>query len=123
MERNADFRTKRYGPLAATILNSAFIQATELGDYHSGAPLHSASVILLVLLTLSGLSPPVSGSDFLLAAIAGFETGPHIGTAMYGAQLLSRDWHSGPVFGSPASAFAASKLSLFQQRIWSRLLE
>ena len=29
---------------------------------------------------------------------------------MYGSQLLSRGWHSGPVFGSPASAAASSKL-------------
>lgn len=26
---------KRYGPLAAALLNSSFIQATELDDYHS----------------------------------------------------------------------------------------
>ncbi|KAE8313953.1 hypothetical protein BDV41DRAFT_535555 [Aspergillus transmontanensis] len=29
---------------------------------------------------------------------------------MYGADLLSRGWHSGPVFGSPAAAAASSKL-------------
>ena len=92
-------------------MNGAFIQATELDDYHSGAPLHSASVLLPALLAISDLSStPVSGANFLLAAIAGFETGPRIGAAIYGSQLLSRGWHSGPVFGSPASALASSKL-------------
>ena len=52
----------------------------------------------------------VSGSRFLLAAIAGFETGPRAGGALYGKDMLSRGWHSGPVFGCPASAAAASKL-------------
>ncbi|KZF20967.1 2-methylcitrate dehydratase PrpD [Xylona heveae TC161] len=102
-----------YGPLAAALLNGAFIQATELDDYHSGAPLHSASVILPALLaaTDAAVAPdPISGLSLLVAAIAGFETGPRIGHALYGSDLLSRGWHSGPVFGSPAAATATSKL-------------
>ena len=102
---------KRYGPLAAAILNGAFIHATELDDYHSVAPLHSASVLLPTLFAASEIADTtVSGASFLLAAIIGFETGPRVGNAIYGSQLLSRGWHSGPVFGSPASAAASSKL-------------
>lgn len=99
--------------MAAAILNGAFIQATELDDYHSVAPLHSASVLLPALCAASD-SPihqsPVTGLTFLLAAIVGFETGPRVGKAIYGGDLLTRGWHSGPIFGSPAAAAATSKL-------------
>ncbi|PYI16896.1 2-methylcitrate dehydratase PrpD [Aspergillus violaceofuscus CBS 115571] len=110
---------KRYGPLAAAILNGAFIQAVELDDYHSAAPLHSASVILPALFAAAEVQTHgsqkqprriVSGLEFLIAAVVGFETGPRAGAAMYGADLLSRGWHSGPIFGCPAAAAAASKL-------------
>lgn len=107
-----------YGPLAAAVLNGAFIQATELDDYHSVAPLHSNSVLLPTLFAAaeaqkhrSRHSPiTVSGLCFLVALIVGFETGPRVGNALYGSDMLSQGWHSGPIFGSPASAAAASKL-------------
>jgi aconitate decarboxylase len=52
----------------------------------------------------------VSGLQFLIACIVGFETGPRVGKALYGDDVLKRGWHSGPLFGSPAAAAAASKL-------------
>ncbi|KAK9424296.1 putative SpoK [Seiridium unicorne] len=120
---------EKLGPLAAALLNGAFIQATELDDYHSVAPLHSASVVLPALLAAAQVrSTPrgsahnsgdhrtqasgdtVSGIEFLIAAVVGFETGPRSGAAMHGADLLLRGWHSGPIFGCPAAAAASSKL-------------
>ena len=104
------------GPLAAALLNGAFIQACELDDYHHEAPLHSESVILPTLFAAaeseSHAQPPavISGSTFLLASIVGFEVGPRAGRALYGTELLSMGWHCGTVFGHPASAAAASKL-------------
>ncbi|KAF4177950.1 hypothetical protein CNMCM8927_000592 [Aspergillus lentulus] len=112
---------KRYGPLAAALLNGAYIQAMELDDYHSRAPLHSASVVLPSLFAAAevqarahkaspGTVDAVTGQQFLLSAIVGFETGPRAGLGVYGGDLLTRGWHSGPIFGCPASAAAASKL-------------
>ncbi|KAI0412191.1 hypothetical protein F5X98DRAFT_21863 [Xylaria grammica] len=124
---------EKLGPLAAATLNGGFIQATELDDYHSVAPLHSASVVLGSLFAAAqvknvkvrgfaadGQAPEaqeaqepgrtVSGIDFLIAAIAGFETGPRSGMAIHGTDLLVRGWHSGVVFGCPAAAAASSKL-------------
>jgi aconitate decarboxylase len=49
----------------------------------------------------------MSGADLLLGAIRGFEVGPRVGLALHGAEMLSRGWHSGPVFGGPAAAVAA----------------
>ena len=98
-------------------MNAAFIQACELDDYHSQAPLHSASIAISTLFAATqaqALHPTkpkaVTGMDFLLAAIACFETGPRIGKAVYGTDMLTRGWHSGAVFGAPASAVAASRL-------------
>jgi 2-methylcitrate dehydratase PrpD len=98
-------------PTGAALLNSSFIQGFELDDFHPLAPLHSASLLIPALLsTAAHLKKPVSGRDFLLASIAGFETGPRVGYALGGTEMLSRGWHSGPVFGNAAAAAAAAKL-------------
>ncbi|KAK8093872.1 2-methylcitrate dehydratase PrpD [Apiospora hydei] len=108
------------GPLAATILKGAFIQATELDDYHSSAPLHSAAVVIPTLLaavqfpsTSNGRGKSqqrVTGLDFLIAAVVGFESGPRAGLALVGPELLTRGWHSGVIFGCPAAALASARL-------------
>ena len=102
-----DRRTSAPG---ATLLNSAFIQGFELDDFHPFAPLHSASLVLPALLACAGELGRVSGAQFLNAAITGCEVGPRVGLALHGAQMLSRGWHSGPVFGTHASAAAAGTL-------------
>ena len=63
---------------AAALLNGTFIQGFELDDFHLFAPLHSTSVVLPALLACAQDSGQASGSRFLLAAIAGFETGPRV---------------------------------------------
>lgn len=97
------------GP-AAVLLNSTFIQGFELDDFHPLAPLHNNSLILPVLLATAQHLDGVSGAAALVAAIAGFEIGPRVGLALHGAQMLSRGWHSGPVFGTHTAAMVAGKL-------------
>jgi aconitate decarboxylase len=97
-------------PPAAALLNGTFIQGFELDDFHPLGPLHSASVVLPALFASMTRSRPVRGSDFLMAAIAGFEVGPRVGMALHGAQMLSRGWHSGSVFGPHAAAAATGVL-------------
>ncbi len=97
------------GPVAC-LLNGTFIQGFELDDFHPMGPLHSASVVVPALLACAEDLGHVSGAAFLLAAIAGFEVGPRVGMALHGAQMLSRGWHSGSVFGTHAAASAAGKL-------------
>ncbi|CAM1505957.1 Fc.00g115940.m01.CDS01 [Cosmosporella sp. VM-42] len=102
---------RRIGPLAAALLNSTFIQAFELDDYHSDAPLHSNAIILPALLAAAEhMKVPTSGADFLLATIVGYEVGPRIGLGLHGGHMLSMGWHSGAVFGPSASAASVSKL-------------
>ncbi|KAJ5647723.1 2-methylcitrate dehydratase PrpD [Penicillium lividum] len=106
---------KKIGLLAAALLNSTFIQGFELDDYHREAPIHSNAIVLPTLLaTLEHCgavdSTPMTGAQFLLAAIVGYESGPRVGLGVYGIEVLSRGWHSGAIFGPAASAAAATKL-------------
>ncbi|MFG2122621.1 MmgE/PrpD family protein [Streptomyces sp. NPDC048710] len=97
------------GP-AAALLNGTFIQGFELDDYFARAPLHSASLVVPSLLSTARQSGPVTGGRFLLGAIAGFETGTRVGLALNGPEMLSRGWHSGPVFGTHTAAAASGVL-------------
>ncbi|MGW2424789.1 MmgE/PrpD family protein [Streptomyces sp. NPDC001709] len=97
------------GP-AAAVLNGTFIQGFELDDYFPRAPLHSASLVLPALLSTTASQGNVSGADFLRAAVLGFETGPRVGLALHGSQMLSRGWHSGSVFGTHAAAASCGAL-------------
>src|SRR6476620_589134 len=95
----------------AALLNGTFIQGFELDDYHPIAPLHSAALVLPALWAAAQQGQArVSGRKFLEAAMAGFEVGPRVGTALHGGQMLSRGWHSGSVFGTHAAAAAVGKL-------------
>ena len=108
------------GP-AAALLNSTFIQAFELDDWHPRAPIHSAAVLLPALFAATEHvkkveGREVSGGSFLLAVIVGLEIGPRIGLGLGGGEMLSRGWHSGAVFGGPAVAMAVAKLLDFSER-------
>ncbi len=94
---------------SAAMLNSSFIQGFELDDYHPLAPLHSNSLILPAMLAAAPHAGQVSGARFLLGAILGYETGPRVGQALGGLDMISRGWHSGAVFGPlPAAASAGA---------------
>jgi 2-methylcitrate dehydratase PrpD len=97
------------GP-AAALLNGTFIQGFELDDFHPLGPLHSASLILPALIACAEDRRNVDGNALLLGAIKGFEVGPRVGMALHGAQMLSRGWHSGSVFGTHAAAVAAGSV-------------
>jgi 2-methylcitrate dehydratase PrpD len=97
-------------PSAAALLNSAYIQGFELDDYHPAAPLHSGAMVFAAMLGGLAATTRRTGADVLLGAIRGFEVGPRVGLALHGAQMLTRGWHSGPVFGGPAAAAAAGTL-------------
>jgi aconitate decarboxylase len=97
-------------PTSAAMLNSSFIQGFELDDYHPIAPLHSNSLVLPAMLGAAHQIKSVSGERFLLGAILGYETGPRVGQALGGLEMLSRGWHSGVVFGTLSAAAAAGAI-------------
>lgn len=103
--------------MAAALLNSTAVQAFELDDYHSEAPVHSNAILLPALFAAarqvsesSEKKKTTDGASFLLATIVGYEVGPRVGLALHGGHMLSRGWHSGVVFGHAAAAAAVSKL-------------
>jgi aconitate decarboxylase len=95
---------------SAAMVNSSFIQGFELDDYHPLAPLHSNSLVLPAMLAAAPRVGRVPGDRFLLGAIRGYETGPRVGLALGGLDILSRGWHSGVVFGTISAAAAAGTL-------------
>jgi aconitate decarboxylase len=99
------------GAPAAALLNGTFIQGFELDDFHPTAPVHMASLLVPSLLAAAGAADtPVTGTDLLTATVVGSEVAPRIGLALHGAGMLTRGWHSGPVFGAPAVAAAVANL-------------
>jgi aconitate decarboxylase len=98
---------RRTTPLTAALLNSSYIQGFELDDYHPVAPVHGTSLVLPAMISALSSGERVAGRDVLLGAIRGFEVGPRVGMALHGAEMLTRGWHSGAVFGGPAAAAAA----------------
>jgi aconitate decarboxylase len=95
---------------SAAMLNSSFIQGFELDDYHPLAPLHSNALVLPAMLAAAPPAGTVSGEKFLLGAILGYETGPRVGQALGGLEMISRGWHSGVVFGTVSAAASAGTL-------------
>jgi 2-methylcitrate dehydratase PrpD len=95
---------------SAAMLNSSFIQGFELDDYFPEAPLHANSIVLPTLMATVAKYPATTGAQFMRAAILGYEVGPRVGLALHGGEMISRGWHSGVVFGSPAAAAAAGAL-------------
>ena len=95
---------------SAAMLNSSFIQGFELDDYHPVAPLHSNALVMPAMLAAAPHVGRVSGARFLLGAILGYETGPRVGKALGGLEMISRGWHSGVVFGTLAAAASAGTL-------------
>ncbi|HEY2269954.1 MAG TPA: MmgE/PrpD family protein, partial [Streptosporangiaceae bacterium] len=95
---------------SAAMLNSSFIQGFELDDYHPLAPLHSNALVLPAMLAAAPRAGKVTGARFLLGAILGYETGPRVGQALGGLEMISRGWHSGVVFGTLSAAAAAGSL-------------
>lgn len=108
---------QRLGATAAATLNGSWIQACEVDDYHSVAPLHSQAVVIPPLFATAisakyhATTPrTTAGKELLLATIVGFEVGPRVGMALHGAEVLAKGWHCGSIFGGPAAAASSSKL-------------
>src|SRR6476620_8849539 len=74
------------------------------------APMHSNALVVPAMLAVIPHVKPVSGPRFLLGAILGYETGPRVGLALGGLEMISRGWHSGVVFGTLSAAASAGCL-------------
>jgi aconitate decarboxylase len=100
----------------AALINGTQLQGFELDDVHRDGVLHCGAVVLPALIAIAESHAPMSGRDFLTAAIAGYEIGPRVGRCM-GQEHIGQGWHSGAtlgVFSAAAGAARGLKLDLEQ---------
>jgi aconitate decarboxylase len=104
--------TQKLSSTNAALVNGTQVQGFELDDVHRDGVLHCGAVTLPALIAVAESHTPMSGRDFLAAAIAGYETGPRVGRCM-GQEHIGQGWHSGATLGVfSAGAAAAHGLKL-----------
>ncbi|MDH3239451.1 MAG: MmgE/PrpD family protein [Alphaproteobacteria bacterium] len=93
----------------ATLANGALVQGFELDDVHRQGVLHVGAVTLPALIAITELRPgSMTGRDFLVAALAGYEVGPRVGICM-GQEHIGQGWHSGATTGVFSAAAGAAR--------------
>ncbi|MCB1548988.1 MAG: MmgE/PrpD family protein [Hyphomicrobiaceae bacterium] len=91
----------------AALVNGTQVQGFELDDVHRRGVLHVNAVALPALTAVVEMRPGLSGRDYLVGAVAGYETGPRVGICM-GQEHIGQGWHSGATVGVYAAAAAAA---------------
>src|SRR3954466_3245711 len=92
----------------AALINGTQVQGFELDDVHRDGVLHCGAVVLPALIAVAESHSPMSGRDFLTAAIAGYEIGPRVGRCM-GQEHIGQGWHSGATLGVFSAAAGAAR--------------
>jgi len=91
----------------AALVNGTQVQGFELDDVHRQGVLHVGAVVLPALVAVSELRR-MSGREFLVSAIAGYEIGPRVGLCM-GPEHIGQGWHSGATLGVFSAAAGAAR--------------
>jgi 2-methylcitrate dehydratase PrpD len=100
----------------AALVNGTQVQGFELDDVHRQGVLHVGAVVLPSLFAVAEVQRGMTGSEFLTAAVAGYEIGPRVGICM-GPEHIGQGWHSGATLGVfSAAAGAARGLGLDKER-------
>jgi aconitate decarboxylase len=99
---------RRLSSAHAALLNGTQVQSFELDDVHRKAVLHVGAVTLPALMAVAENDARLSGSDFLTAAVAGYEVGPRVGLCM-GQEHIGQGWHSGATVGVFSAAGGAAR--------------
>src|SRR5882762_6285889 len=92
----------------AALINGTQVQGFELDDVHRDGVLHCGAVVLPALIAVAESHTPMSGRDFLTAAIAGYEIGPRVGRCM-GQEHIGQGWHSGATLGVFSAAAGSAR--------------
>jgi len=98
----------RLSSVHAALINGTQVQGFELDDVHRKGVLHVGAVTLPPLIAVAETQAPLSGEDFITAALAGYEIGPRVGLCM-GPQHIGQGWHAGATVGVFAAAAAAAR--------------
>src|SRR6266852_596417 len=92
----------------AALANGTQVQGFELDDVHRAGVLHVGAVVLPALLAIAEMRRNLSGEEFLVAAVAGYEIGPRVGLCM-GPEHIAQGWHSGATVGVFSAAAGAAR--------------
>ncbi len=92
----------------AALVNGTQVQGFELDDVHRQGVLHVGAVTLPALIAAAESHAELSGREFLVAAVAGYEIGPRVGQGM-GQEHIGQGWHSGATVGVFSAAAAAAR--------------
>lgn len=106
-------------PYFAAFVNAASSHLVEQDDLHNSSVLHPATVVFPAALA-AAQDLDVSGEQFLLAAIAGYEAGIRIGEFL--GRSHYRIFHTTGTVGTLAAAVAVGKLLGFDQAQFLHLL-
>src|SRR5499433_4005892 len=99
---------ERLSSTNAALVNGTQVQGFELDDVHRDGVLHCGAVTLPALIAVAESHADLSGSDFLAAAVAGYEIGPRVGRCM-GQEHIGQGWHSGATLGVFSAAAGAAR--------------
>jgi 2-methylcitrate dehydratase PrpD len=99
----------RSSPPEAAFANATLGHGLVREDMHAGAVSHLGVVIFPTLLALAQQQPKVSGSDFILGAVCGYEIGASVGRAIMDQEMVRRFRPTG-ITGPLAGAIAGSRL-------------
>src|SRR5713101_5336267 len=100
--------SRRLSAPHAALANVTQVQGFELDDVHRAGVLHVGAVVLPALLAIAEMRRNLSGEEFLVAAVAGYEIGPRVGLCM-GPEHIAQGWHSGATLGVFAAAAGAAR--------------
>ncbi len=92
----------------AALVNGTQVQGFELDDVHRDGVMHCSSVALPALIAVAESHGNLSGREFLVAALTGYEIGPRVGRCM-GQEHIGQGWHSGATLGVFSAAAAAAR--------------
>jgi len=112
-------RAERFDIMTAAFINGVSSHVFDYDDTHLKTIIHPGGPVVSAILALSEFHP-VSGKEFLNAAVLGVETACRIGNAVY-PNHYDVGWHitgTAGVFGAAAAAGKLLGLSE-QQMIWS----
>ena len=99
----------RIAPAQAALVNGTSAHAFQIDEVHAGATLHPGSVVIPAALALAEAAGDVSGREFLVAMLAGYEVGIRVGRAT-GGRMFKRGYHNQGTTGPIAAAVAASRV-------------
>ena len=100
---------ERMSVAQAVLVNSTAGHGFELDDAHTRASMHAGSIAVATALAVSEWRGNVSGREFIVAIVAGYEAGLRVGIAGAG-NIFKRGFHSAAVCGVFVAAATAARL-------------